>query len=313
MSFADPIWLIALALVPLVLLWQLRARRYKTRYDIRFTAVSSVRQAVEAGSRWATRMAVLALLAAIAAAAVALARPQVTHRVPIGQASLMLVIDHSGSMASHDVDPTRLRAAIRAANTFIDQLPPNARLGAIGFSNDADTVQQPVTDHPLVRHVIGSLVANGGTATGPALQLALQLLHGSDRRHPPSAIVLLSDGAANIGVSPVVVAQLAKRERIPIFTVALGTPGGTLNVGPFSPPEPVPPDPELMRQIAVASGGRAFNAHTSGELSTIYQSLGKQLSSVDRKRDITPEVALLAAVLLLVAVGASTRTAVRLP
>jgi len=313
MSFADPLWLIALALVPLVVLWQHRARRQPTRYDVRFTAVASVRQAVEAGSRWSARAAVLAVLAAIAAAAVALARPQLPHRIPIGQASLMLVLDHSGSMAANDVSPTRLRAAIRAANGFIDQLPASARVGVIGFSNSADIVQQPVTSHAVVRRVIDGQVANGGTATGPALELALQLLRGTDRHHPPSAIVLLSDGAANIGVDPVVVAEQARHERIPIYTVALGTPGGTLNTGPFSPPEPVPPDPQLMRQIAVESRARAFNAHTSDQLSSIYQSLGKQLSSVERKRDITPEVALLAAVLLLVAVGASTRTAVRLP
>jgi Ca-activated chloride channel family protein len=313
MSFADPIWLIALALVPLLILWQRRARRQTMRYAVRFTAVSSVRQAVQAGSRWAARGAVVAVLAALAAAAVALARPQLVHRIATGQASLMLVLDHSGSMASNDVDPTRLRAAIRAANAFIDQLPASARVGAIGFSNTADIVQQPITNHALVRRVIDGQVANGGTATGPALDLALRLLRGGERHHPPSAIVLLSDGAANIGVSPVIVAEQARHERIPIYTVALGTPGGTLNAGPFSAPQPVPPDPQLMREIASESRARAFDAQTSDQLSSIYQSLGRQLSTVERERDVTPEVALIAAALLLVGIGAAARTAVRLP
>ncbi len=60
---------------------------------------------------------------AVAALAVALARPHVNYRAAVGQASTMLVTDHSGSMASSDVQPTRLAAAIAAANTFIDQLP----------------------------------------------------------------------------------------------------------------------------------------------------------------------------------------------
>jgi Ca-activated chloride channel family protein len=313
MSFADPIWLIALALVPLLILWQRRARQQTIRYAVRFTAVSTVRQAVETGSRWAARGAVVAVLAAMAAAAVALARPQIVHRIAMGQASLMLVLDHSGSMAANDVDPTRLRAAIRAANAFIDQLPSSARVGAIGFSNTADIVQQPITNHALVRRVIDGQVANGGTATGPALDLALRLLRGGERHHPPSAIVLLSDGAANIGVSPVIVAQQARHERIPIYTVALGTPGGTLNSGPFSAPQPVPPDPQLMREIATESGARAFDAQTSDQLSSIYQSLGKKLSTVERERDVTPEVALIAAAFLLVGIGAAARTAVGLP
>ena len=208
--------------------------------------------------------------------------------------------------------PATLATGVRTAIDLVRSKDPYL-LGAIGFSNTADIVQQPVTNHALVRHVIDSQVANGGTATGPALQLALRLLRGSERRHPPSAIVLLSDGAANIGVNPVIVAEQARRERIPIYTVALGTPGGTLNAGPFSAPQPVPPDPQLMRQIAVESHARAFDAKTSDQLSSIYQSLGKQLSTVERKRDVTPEVALIAAALLLVAVGTAARTAVRLP
>lgn len=313
MSFADPIWLIALALVPLVVLWQRLARRRKVRYAIRFTAVGTVREALQTGSRWAARGAAVAALAAIATAAAALARPQVPRRVPIGQASLMLVLDHSGSMASTDVQPTRIQAAIAAANAFIDQLPRTARVGAIGFSNTVDAVQQPVTDHAAARTLIDAQAANGGTATGPALALALTLLDGTRRHHPPSAIVLLSDGAANLGVDPVLVAEQARQERIPIYTVALGTPGGVLDEGPFNQPVPVPPDPQLMDEIASASRGRAFDAQTSDQLSSIYQTLGKRLSTLRRERDITPEVALGAAVLLLISVGASARTAVRLP
>ena len=68
-------------------------------------------------------------------------------------------------------------------------------------------------------------------------------------KHPPSAIVLLSDGAANAGVNVITVARQAAREKIPIYTVALGTPNGTLpNPEPFEPPVPVPPDPQLMQR-----------------------------------------------------------------
>ena len=314
MSFGDPIWLLALLLAPLVVLWQLLARRRRTtRYAIRFTAVSTVREIVQTGGRWASRIAAVAVLLAIVVAAVALARPRIPHRVPIGQASLMLVIDHSGSMASNDVDPSRLQAAIRAANTFIDQLPKTARVGVIGFADTADYVQRPTIHHSVVRSVIDAQEANGGTATGPALELALSLLRGSDKHHPPSAIVLLSDGAANVGIDPVVPAEQARQDKIPIYTVALGTPGGVLNLGPFSRPEPVPPDPELMRSIAQESGGRTFNAQSAGQLSSIYSSLGQQLSTIVRHKDITAEVALIAAALLLVAVVASRRTLVPLP
>jgi Ca-activated chloride channel family protein len=226
----------------------------------------------------------------------------------------MLVIDHSGSMASNDVAPTRLQAVQRAANTFIDQLPSNAKVGVVGFGNSPDIVTAPVSDHNIARAAIDGVQAAGSTATGSALAVALQLLHASDPRHPPSAIVLLSDGAANAGPSPVDEASQAKAAHIPIYTVALGTPTGTLpNPDPFSPPVPVPPDPQLMAQIAAASGAKSFTVQNADLLNSIYQRLGTQLGSVTRKREVSGEFAAGALVLVLVAALGSARWSGRLP
>jgi Ca-activated chloride channel family protein len=85
------------------------------------------------------------------------------------------------------------------------------------------------------------------------------------------------------------------------------------NPEPFGPPLPVPPDPELMRQIAQLSGGQTFNAQSADELSSIYKRLGTQLGTVTRKRDITTEVVVGALALLLLAGAASTRWSPRLP
>lgn len=313
MSFASPLWLLAIALIPLALLVQRLMRRRSRTYAVRFTAVSTLREAATLGGGWRRWIPAAVLLLALAFVAVALARPRVTRRVPINDASLMLVIDHSGSMVSNDVSPTRLGAAISAANTFIDQVPSSIRLGAIGFSSEPDAVQRPESGHAAARALIDSQQPGGGTATGPALQLALQLLDATRKHHPPAAIVLLSDGAANAGISPVTVAAQARRDHVPIYTVALGTPGGTITMNPFGPAIPVPPDPQLMAAIARTSGGKSFDARTAGDLSSIYKSLGRQLSTVGRTRDITVYWLLAAAALMLVAAAASVRTAARVP
>ncbi len=65
----------------------------------------------------------------------------------------MLVLDHSGSMAATDVKPTRIAAAIRAANSFIDELPASIHLGVIGFSSQPDSVQRPIANHSAARSV----------------------------------------------------------------------------------------------------------------------------------------------------------------
>jgi len=314
MSFAAPLWLLTLALIPAAIAAYVWARRRRRRYAIRFPAVATVREVVATTSSWERHVPTALAIAAMAVLGVALARPRVTTRIPTGEANMMLVTDHSGSMAAQDVSPDRLSAAVAAANTFIDQLPKSVRVGAIGFGTSPDSVQGPSANHAEARSLENSLSANGGTDTGDALQLALQLLQGANAKHPPSAIVLLSDGAANAGPDPVSISQEAKKDRIPIYTVALGTAGGVLpSPDPLAPPQPVPPDPELMQEIARLSGGRAFNARSAGELSSIYKKLGSQLSSVTRKKEITWWFAAGGVVLLIGAVASSVRWSGRLP
>ena len=314
MTFASPLWLFGLLLLPLAILAARRARRRARRYAVRFPAVSTVQLAIDPGSSWQRILPPAFALAAIAALAFALARPHVSYSAAVGEASVMLVTDHSGSMASTDVAPTRLAAAERAANTFIDQLPSSVRVGAVAFGSSPDGVQAPDTNHGSARSIIDQQVASGATDTGDALELALQLLRGGDKKHPPSAIVLLSDGDANTGVNVLTAARLAAQEKIPIYTVALGTPDGVLPYpGGIGPPIPVPPDPQLMAQIAQLSGGRTFNAQSSDQLSSIYKHLGNQLGKVTRKREVTAEFAVGGVLLLLLAAAGSAKWSGRLP
>jgi Ca-activated chloride channel family protein len=314
MSFGSPVWLAALALIPAALAAWILSRRRARRYAIRFPAVATARLAAVAGSSWLRYLPAALLLASVAALALALAKPHVSYQAAVNEGSVMLVSDESGSMAATDVQPTRLDASERAANTFIDQLPSQVRVGAIAFSTSVNSVQSPSADHGGARALINGQSANGATATGDALQLALQLLHGSQKKRTPAAIVLLSDGSANQGVDASTVARLAGKQKIAINTVALGTPNGTLpNPDPLAPPVPVPPDPALMQQIAKLSGGQTFNAQSADEVSSIYQRLGKQLGTVTRQRDITAEFVIGGLVLLLLAGAAATRWTPRLP
>lgn len=314
MSFASPVWLLALGLIPAAWAAYTLARRRSQRYAMRFPAVSTVREVLATTPSWERHVPAALALAAMASLALALARPRVTEHIPTKQANMVLVTDHSGSMAATDVRPTRLAAAVAAANTFINQLPSTVSVGAIGFGSSPDSVQGPVANHAAARSLIDSLSANGGTDTGDALQLALQLLQGANPKHAPAAIVLLSDGRANAGPDPASVAQEAKKERIPIYTVALGTAGGVLpSPDPFAPPQAVPPDPQLMQEIARLSGASAFNARSVDELSSIYKKLGSQLGSVNRQKEITAWFAGAGVVLLIGAAGASARWSGRLP
>ncbi|HEY3827582.1 MAG TPA: VWA domain-containing protein [Solirubrobacteraceae bacterium] len=304
MSFAAPAWLAGLVLVPVLVWAYLAGRAHSTRYAARFPAAATLALAAAAESRWRRHLPALLLVLACAALVLALARPHRTVRVALGRASVMLVLDHSGSMQATDVQPTRLAAAERAARAFIDELPSQVRVGVVAFSSVPDAVQPPTTDRGAVLRIVEGQSAVGSTATGNALQLALSLLQSSDdpagHKSTPGAIVLLSDGAANAGRDPVEVASEAGARKIPVYTVALGTADATIpNPDGFGAPVAVPPDPELLQRIAYASHAQAFTAQDSGRLISIYKRLGEQLGSVRRSRDITSVFAVAGAALLV--------------
>jgi Ca-activated chloride channel homolog len=315
-SFASPAWLLGLALVPLALLAYQASRRRGSRYAVRFTALPALKAAATVVPAWRRHVPAALALAALAALVLALAKPQKTIAVPVERASIMLVTDHSRSMSATDVEPDRLSAAQRAARTFINQLPEQVRLGAVAFSDTPDAVQAPSSDHDDARRIVDAQVADGATATGAALEVAIDALKNDKQngKRAPSAIILLSDGKTTVPPDPVPIARSARQLKIPIYTVALGTRDATVpNPNPFGTPLLVAPDPETLRQIARVSGGKAFTAEDSDSLKSIYKTLGSQLGTKNQKKQVTASFAIGGLVLLLGAGITSLRWAGRLP
>ena len=115
----------------------------------------------------------------------ALARPQTTVAVPVERASVVLVTDVSRSMLADDVEPSRLDAAREAGERFLDQVPEGLRIGSVTYADRPQIVESPSSDHDQARAVLDGLVADGGTATGEALQAALDTLDEEKGRRPP--------------------------------------------------------------------------------------------------------------------------------
>jgi Ca-activated chloride channel family protein len=228
--------------------------------------------------------------------------------VPVQRASVVLVTDCSRSMSATDVSPTRLEAARQAALTFLDKVPKELRVGLVAYSDVAQTLQAPTTNHSAVSSALQSLQPISGTATGAALRTALDDLKlGSDAAaaRPPAALVLLSDGSATDGDAADIVAAEAKRVHVPIYTVALGTDSGTIAIN--GQLLRVPPDPDALQRIATESGGEAFRAQDADQLGAVYEKLGSQIGTRPEKREITAFFAGLALVLLGGALVSSLR------
>ena len=305
MRFTAPLLLPLLLIVPVAIAGWLLVERRRSRYAVRYTNVDVLATVAAKAPRW-RRLVPLALVGlALAAALLAIARPQLHGSQQRQNASVALVLDVSGSMQSDDVKPSRLGAAEAAIRRFLDVLPERYRTGLVTFA------AEPFVAAPLTRdrrQVLDALTYNlgtgRGTAIGDAIARAVELLRpvvgagpatagvapgGSDK--PLTAILLLSDGAQRGGIlQPLDGAARAKSYGIPVYTVALGSTDGGGQTDPnqgggfgggggggFGGGFNMQPDPETLRQIAQATGGASFATADADKLKAVYERLASQL------------------------------------
>jgi len=286
MSFQQPLLLLALLAVPAAIALYLGAERRRGRRERAFAAPAVSASVLPRRPGWRRHVPPALGLIALAGLLAALARPQVSVAVPSEQASIVLAMDHSGSMAATDVQPSRLEATVAAGERFLEEVPDRVRVGGVVFDHRAEAVLTPTRDRAALRAALREKMRpSGGTATGDALATSLAMLEargGREGKRPPAAVVLLSDGKSTHGRDPLPVADRARELGIPVYTVALGTDAGTLPDG-----ERVPPDVDSLREIAERSGGRAFTAEQAGALREVYERLGSQVATERQDREVT--------------------------
>lgn len=304
MSFATPVMLLGLAVVPALVVLYVRHERRATRARRAMVADTLLPSLTPGRARWRRHVPVAAQAVALSALIVALAKPQATVAVPVEQATVVVATDRSGSMLARDVAPDRLTAARTAAERFLAEVPDDIRVGAIAFNHAPTVLSSPTRDHDAVRAALRSVRAAGSTATGDALAAALQLIRDAsrERRGAPAAVVLVSDGKSVRGRDLMSVAEEARRAKVAVYTVALGTPTGTIGDGQL-----VPPDPAAMRAVAERTGGKAFTVAEAGELTQLFERLGSELAEEDREEELSSYFAGGALLLLFTGVALSTR------
>lgn len=279
------LWPWVFALLPLPWL----VRRYLTALPSRtgalrvpdlaqFGDLSQHGHAARAHRRLRPALLWLAWLALLAAAA----RPQWTGEpvgLPTSGRDLMLAIDISGSMNTEDmviegqvVD--RLTAVKTVAGDFIGRRQGD-RIGLVLFGSNA-YLQAPLTfDRVTVRALLDETpigIAGGKTAIGDAIGLALK--HLKDRPAESRVLVLLTDGANNVGeVAPDKAAELAATADVRIHTIGVGA--ESMRLPGFFRDRVVNPsadlDEDTLRGIAERTGGRYFRARDTEELEEIYR------------------------------------------
>jgi len=296
---AGRLWLLLIvAALALVYVAVLRWRRAAT---VRFTEVDLLDEVAPARPRWRRHVVAALNLLGLAAGVVAIARPveQTTERTA-SEGRILVLFDVSLSMMAEDVAPDRFEAAKEAARQFVDQVAEDIEVGLVSFSGAVNTELMPTLDRDAMEGAIDGLDLAESTAIGEALAAGTQLLQrlagettadgtdGTDETDEidapangdhlaPGAIVLLTDGETTVGRQTDEGARIAADADIPVFTIAFGTPGGTIQDPISGDVVAVPVLPSPLEEVAELTDGVAYEAATGDELADAYDRIRERL------------------------------------
>lgn len=280
-------WLVMIPLLVGLYVFLLWRRRRRARPH----AITNLERVLPKQQSWKRHVAVSAAVLALAALNVAFAQPKGEVEVPRERATIVLTIDVSRSMIAEDVAPNRLAAAQAAAQDFLQMLPTGFNVALVSFAGTAAVVVPPTTDRGAVAAAIQNLQVAPSTAIGEGIYSSLDAMAQAppDPNDPdntaPGAIVLLSDGYTNVGRPSDQAAAESKKQGIPIYTIAYGTPNGYVESDGRR--EPVPVNPAELNQISRISGGKAFSAGSEGELKQVYSSIARQVGYMKVDQEVT--------------------------
>jgi Ca-activated chloride channel family protein len=286
MDFLNPErlwWLLAVAALAVA---YVAVQQWRRRTTLRFTAIDLLDRVAPHRPGWRRHVVAGLQLLGLAAGVVAIARPIERETVRTeSEGRILVLFDVSLSMMATDVDPSRLEAAKQAARDFVDQVDPNVEVGLISFSGVVTNEVQPTLDREALDRGIGNLELAESTAIGDALVAGTRLLtnladssgNSTNEDVAPGAIVLLSDGETTVGRPTAEGAQAAADAGVPVFTIAFGTPDGTITDPVSGETVPVPVQPGPLQDVADQTGGASYEAATGSELADAYSKIQDSL------------------------------------
>ena len=288
MQFATPqyFWLL-LVLLPM-LLWHILGRRHKATLIVATTAPHE--------KRWSwfrlwRHVPFLLRLTAVVLIIIILARPQSTspqNNKEVQGINIMMCMDISTSMLTQDLAPNRIEAAKQVAIEFISGRETD-NIGLTLFGGEAFTQCPMTTDHSALLSMFKQVncdlqqqgIITNGTAVGMGLTNAVSRLALTES--PSKVVILLTDGANNAGdISPLMAAEIAKKQGVRVYTIAVG------KQGKVKQPVAILPngeyyyqwvesdaDPATLKEIAEMTGGLFYTADTKAKLRAIYDDIDR--------------------------------------
>ena len=155
-TFAWPWLLLALAAVPLVVLWYRRLLRVRAarRAELAALGLAAARPDARVGGATCRPRCCSAPSRCCCSRSPG---PRSAVPLPRREGTVMLAFDVSSSMTATDLTPTRMDAAKAAARAVVERQPPTVRVGVVAFGNSGLVTQQPTADRASVLAAIDRL------------------------------------------------------------------------------------------------------------------------------------------------------------
>ncbi len=174
--------------------------------------------------------------------------------------------DDDGYYADEGESPCSVNDAKSASKSFLNNLNPFYDNASLVVFNDSTYLYQALTNNfDLVRIAIDRMRGRGRTAIGEGLTIAKNELLNHGRADAKRIEILLTDGMNNTGRPVEGVAQEAAIDDITIFTIGLG--------------ESDYFDENLLMYVASVTGGKYYNAPTSGQLKQVYDDIAYEIKT----------------------------------
>ncbi len=286
LHFANPWFLLLLALIPL-LTWRYLRRHRSGEGSVRFGSTLALEGFQQS---WTVRMRHVLFgvkMVGLALVITAMARPQqgteeeeyLTEGIDI-----VIALDASGSMAAEDFEPrNRFFVAKLVTSKFVEGLRHD-RAGLVVFAAKAFTRCPLTLDYGVLLNSLENTelgTIEDGTAIGNALATCLNRLRESKAKS--RVIILVTDGVNNRGeIQPLDAAKIARSLGVKIYTVGVGS-QGTARF-PVTDPStgrrvyvdlPVEIDEASLTRIAQITGGIYYRATDTPSLNRIFDEIGR--------------------------------------
>ena len=287
-SFQNPAAFLVLLLIPL--LYILRHLKFFKRNTFKVVLSDWEGKAFEWKGKFRKFLSYLSkamLLAGFVLGVISLADPVISKQEKVYTnigSDIIFVIDTSPSMAARDVDSgTRLNAAKNAIKSIIKN-HDGFRYGIVTLGSNASILVPPTNDFSTFEKRMEEIqigLLGNGSAIGDGISTAVCHLYSSSA--PKKAIILLTDGENNAGeIHPETAAGLAKRNKIPLYIIGLGSKGTV----PIEYTDPVSGklysgyldsnfDASSLRKLSESAGGRYFESRTIQELINTMEEVAK--------------------------------------